>query len=149
MKLTYIITLVPFLAFSQLTQYNTVFEKKGTLVEVQEVTNDDDNYFVFNFRYRNRAYETFVDMGGFSFLCKSEVAQFADDIDLVANNDSDDETLRRKKYWISQSKETPNQITIWDDYDRYYTISGRMINATVRDLRASLDYWTKDREYCL
>ena len=50
MKLTYIITLVPFLAFSQLTQYNTVFEKKGTLVEVQEVTNDDDNYFVFNFR---------------------------------------------------------------------------------------------------
>ena len=54
-----------------------------------------------------------------------------------------------KKYWISQSPETPNQITVWDDYDRYITLYGRMINATVRDLRASLDYWTKDREYCL
>jgi len=148
MKLTYIITLVPFLAFSQLTQYNTVFEKKGTLVEIQEVTSGDDNYLVFNYRYRNRAYETFVDMGGFSLYCKSDISQFADDIELVATNDSKDENLSRKKYTISQHPEKPNQITVWDEYDRYFTISGRMISATVRDIRASLDYWTKESEYC-
>lgn len=148
MRLALIFILIPMLAFSQLTQYKTVFEKRGTFVELQEVTSGDDNYFVFRYSYRNMEYQSFVDMGGFSFLCKSEVTQFADDIDLIANNDSDDEILRRKKYWISQSPETPNQITVWDDYDRYITLYGRMINATVRDLRASLDYWTKDREYC-
>ena len=148
MRLILIFTLIPLLSFSQSTKTKTVFEKKGTMVELSLVDTGISEYNSFSYSYQNREFMTFIDMGGFSFWCKSDLIQFAEDIEYMSKSEEDKEILTRGSYWISKRKEEPNQISIYDKYDRYTILYGRMIPATIRDIKKAIELWTIDYVTC-
>lgn len=148
MRLLLAFILIPLLSFSQTTKYETIFEKKGTYVELSLVDTGISKYNSFRYSYQNMEFMTFVDLGGFSFWCKSELMQFRDDIEYMSKSEEDYESLRRGSYRISKRKEEPNQISIYDKYDRYTILYGRMIPATIRDISKSIELWTIDYVTC-
>jgi hypothetical protein len=148
MRLILIFTLIPLLSYSQSTKSKTIFEKKGTMVELSLIDDGTYIYNSFTYRYQNMTYQTFVDLGGFSFVCKSELIQFRDDVEYMSKSQEDQEILTRNRYWIAKSKDQPNQISIYDKYDRYTVLYGRMIPATIRDISKSIELWSSDRDYC-